>query len=356
MLDFWPQRSSGTKLGFILLDTDSLSAPLLLGSSATSMSVNNNVETTTSPTTGAQGGSSCCAWLRAEIACHCCTGLPTTTWFGLVDAPNGQTIDLQASFQCKASRKVLVYKGMVWAWIVASLAYGWQDSPYAYFFPAYVTIWTYFYSTIYLTLSLLVSLVVSPTSTTTTANWIIKATWVMYLVAALHNCLVVPLFWATEYDPATYTLNYFVVFSHAGSFVLTLVDGLWVNKIPVRVAHYVFAMGFALLFVAWSLIQGLVPVDNPSTINDDDDSDVLYGILDWKDPTSAAILCVLIVFVFFPLLTLALWGLSLWGRRYVATTATPTATTDKKDGGQGKGEESADEVEDVEGGATAQVY
>lgn len=188
------------------------------------------------------------------------------------------------------------------------------STEYPYWFMAYISYWTMFYSCVYMTLSLASSyLVCLPNNE---PNFFIKATWVMYPVAVVHGISVVILFWATEYNPDTYNISYFIVVSHGLSLAASLVDGVLINKVPVRLVHYAFCLTFGLLFIGWSIIQGLIPIDNPNKTDGDDES--LYSILDWaEDPLQAAIVVVLVMFVAFPIFTLVFWGLSLWGRRYV---------------------------------------
>lgn len=300
-------------------------------------------ETTSSSSSGRGGG--CCSWLRAELACRCCTNLPVSGWFGSVDAANGKTIDWNASFQLGASKWVLLTKFVLWGFVTGSYIYGWVDYKYPYFFMAYLSYWTLFYAVAYLTLSLATSVLVkSPT------NALLTMTWIAYTVAAVHGILIVLLYWITEYDPATYTIRYFTILAHGASFAVVAIDGLFVNRVPVRLMHYFACLFFGLLFIAWSLAQGLVPVDNP---NKDGDDESLYSILDWaQDPVASAIVSIICLFGAMPLFTVLFWGLSLLlGRRYVvennsAQEGLAAASSTTKDKNQPH--EESEKTEDVE--------
>lgn len=298
----------------------------------------------------------CCSWLRAELACHCCTGLPTTSMFDVVDAANQHTIDLNASFQLQATLGVKVYKAVMWGFVMASFIQGFSASPHPEFFMAYVTLWTYVYCMIYLTLSLILSFTAKTTTTTTTSSpsVLIKATWCMYLVACTQGIVVVLMFWGTEYDPKTYELEYFVVFSHACNFIIVWIDGWIINKIPVRLSHYVFSFGFGCLFVGWSIIQGLVPIDNPNR-DDSAGTEALYTIMDWEqEPTTAIIASIFVLFLAFPFFTFVFWGLSLCGRRYTSISKHMVSSGNDQVNNDMKDQERSEEQQMEQG--TAQVY
>jgi hypothetical protein len=97
--------------------------------------------------------------------------------------------------------------------------------------------------------------------------------------------------------------------------VLVLIDGLMVNRVPVRLKHFPVVFVMTLLYLIWSIIQNLVVENNP---NFDDDDDALYDVLSWKkDPKSAAIVAVIVLMVVSPTIFMIVWGISLCSRRYV---------------------------------------
>lgn len=240
--------------------------------------------------------------------------------FGIVDAANGKTIDIVSSFQLQATPTTLVVKVLLLAWMIGSFAYGWIQYDHTEFFLAYVTLWTMVYSIVYLSFSLLVSSTIRQLEEAS-HHWMVKATWIMYTNAVVHGLTVVLIFWVAEYSPSRYTLSYFNVFSHGISLVIVVVEGNWINKVPVRLKHYILPNICGILYVVWSVLQSLLPVTNPNQDDPSETGDYLYSILNWDDDlTGAIVVSVVVIFGVFPLFTLFVWGISLWHRRYLATT------------------------------------
>jgi hypothetical protein len=81
----------------------------------------------------------------------------------------------------------------------------------------------------------------------------IKATWVIFSVAALHEMAIIAIYWFLEFDPARTQLDYFVLMTHGGVAILVLIDGLVVSRIPVRLKHFGVAFLMAVIYLAWCL-------------------------------------------------------------------------------------------------------
>lgn len=267
----------------------------------------------------------CCGWLKSELAsnwlccgCFCKNITPKTRMFDAVD-PNGKTIDFDKSFQTGGVGFLVIgVKFIIWGLIVSTFILGFFDATHAYFYLAYVSHWTLAYSVVYSTFSLLVSFRGRGNGDPSSSTWLMRAVWIMYSIAAVHGVLVVLLFWITEYGP-NFELRYYLIMSHGITFALTFVDGAIINRIPVRLSQALWVMFFGIIFIAWTLIQALIPIDNP---NRDDGDENLYNILNWEDePLESAIVSVLVVFVAMPLFTAMFWGLSIaLGHRYVSSS------------------------------------
>ena len=243
-----------------------------------------------------------CGWINAELR-----SVPS---FGVVDA-NGKTIDLNQSFCLGDNNKIIAIKFALWGLTISTLVWGWITYEYPHWFLAYVSYWTLVYTCVYMSFSLFATIRKSP------PLWTVRATWVLYTVAIVHNLLVVLLFWIFEYDPERHDLDYFRIMSHGGTFVLCLVDGQVVNRVPIRLKHYGILLIFGLLFIAWTLMQAFTPIDNPWK-DEEDDSESLYSLLDWvNQPGQAALISFLSYFCAAPLFLLMFWRLSLVGRRYL---------------------------------------
>ena len=175
----------------------------------------------------------------------------------------------------------------------------------------YVSYWTLLYTCIYLFFSFVLSLTKHP------SMWLINITWVMFLVVIVKGIVVVLLFWGTEYDwssgkpPTT-----FKVMSHGVTWTLAMIDGMIINKIPIRLKHYYIVLLFTSIFMIWTIIQGLIPIDNPWTTSEDN-TERLYVILDWEnEPIQAIIISCIVLFVALPFFTIIFWSISLCYRKY----------------------------------------
>jgi len=141
-------------------------------------------------------------------------------------------------------------------------------------------------------------------------------TWAFFTLAAVSQMVVTCMYWLLVYDGEASNES---ILKHGVVFVLVWLDGLVVNKIPVRLRHW-FEICFPVLlaYAIWTVLQSplVFEVGNPYY-----DDDQIYGVLDWSSsPGFSVILVSGIIFGFSPIAHLILWGLSLLGRRYVSTT------------------------------------
>jgi hypothetical protein len=262
------------------------------GRKKTSTSSNNDV--------GANSGRGCCGRFCGEFSLE---------FFGEKDA-NGRTLDLVASFCTERTIVASLVKFVIWGIVLYTYVVGWLRSrPDLDFYLAYLTNWSLTYAAIYMTLSLLNTWCCNVLS-------ILRATWIMYSVASVHQVAVTLLFWLVEYDPDKNVIDYYTVMAHGGVAVLVLFEGILVNRVPVRLKHYLFNFVLASLYLGWTIIQTLVLRYNPNA-GDDDDDVAIYDVIRWKNnPTQAGIVAALVLFVFLPIDQLLIWGISLCCRRY----------------------------------------
>eukprot|EP00339_Tiarina_fusa_P026769 CAMPEP_0117024264 /NCGR_PEP_ID=MMETSP0472-20121206/18036_1 /TAXON_ID=693140 ORGANISM="Tiarina fusus, Strain LIS" /NCGR_SAMPLE_ID=MMETSP0472 /ASSEMBLY_ACC=CAM_ASM_000603 /LENGTH=336 /DNA_ID=CAMNT_0004730643 /DNA_START=123 /DNA_END=1133 /DNA_ORIENTATION=- len=264
----------------------------------------------------------CCTRFAAEL--FCC-GRNSVSMFATQD-PDGRVVDLGKSFHSTTTAAttttssrwllLLLSKFILWGWTVSTYILGVVTYTYPHWFMAYISYWTLAYSVVYMTCSLAVVAFAKRSNQQQPQHrqWLLRATWVMYLVAATHGMMVVLLFWLTEYSGNP--VSYFLLMGHGGTFALVVLDGAVINRTPVRLKQYLFVLIFGSLFVGWSIVQAAVPIDNP--FRDDEGSQYLYNILDWQDkPAESAIVAAMVLFVAMPVFSILFWGISLWGRRYV---------------------------------------
>jgi len=142
----------------------------------------------------------------------------------------------------------------------------------------------------------------------------IKATWILFSLACVTGTIQVLLFWITEYDE-DFPLDIYDTFTHGGINVCVLIDGFIINRTPIRLKHVLLSMGMTLLFILWSVIQALAPVENPNKAPDENES--MYKILDWqKVPGLSAGVSLGVLFVAVPILHTFFWAISIPLRTY----------------------------------------
>jgi len=188
------------------------------------------------------------------------------------------------------------------------------------FFYGYLTSWGLLFSMVYSLFSLANTLLPIANKEETKQTGIdegivslrVRLTWAFFNLGAWLEMVVTVLFWVLVYEGGR--VNTYELLAHGIIGALVWIDGLLVNRIPVRLRHW-FEMGFPLvvLFSAWTYVQGVLDVEDA-----DGDSDPIYPVLDWEaSPWFSLALVSGLVLVFTPMVQLLLVGASLLGRRYV---------------------------------------
>jgi hypothetical protein len=246
------------------------------------------------------------------------------------DSSSTMVIDIPNSFSPHQPQlPVLVLKFILWSLTLSDLITGWafvSENPA--FYLAYLTHWSLLLSLIYLTLSLFNSSTRSykarkadgnnnneDESKATTASCIIKLTWALFTVTVHAEILVTLLFWLLVYDK-NYETSYPTIMSHGVVFVFLVIDGLVINRIPVRIKHFLFCSLYYLLYTLWSYIHSLTGIENPDKDSGDADTTSIYASLDWDgNPTGTLVTVVMAFVVASPILFMLLWFLALYNPR-----------------------------------------
>ena len=230
-----------------------------------------------------------------------------------------RTIDIPASFSPKSW--LAIAGKMANVGVAAFTVYlGLGKNPEV-FWLAYLTNWNVTISTLYLVLSFFNSLLTisGPPVGQAIVNYRVKITWILYSLSANIGLVVVIAYWTLLFDGV---LNMPTIFPHGILTAVVLLDGSFINSIPIRLRHYIeFVVPFALLYVLWSYLHGLFDIGNPDYTDEDPETndDLIYDVLDWKkQPGMTAIIVVVMVFVLSPILQVLLWTLSGFRRRYEA--------------------------------------
>jgi len=250
------------------------------------------------------------------------------TMFGLEEKPNGK-LDLQDTFHidkglCSSEG---IFKLILLVANLAMWVQGWVAYPL--FFPAFLTSWGNFFAILYQSGSLLLTTKPCSLFNSNAANdndneisvtRLVKFTWVCFPLSSVIGCLSTALYWT--YRPMMNLGSNSIVLSdvtaHGGVLIILLLQGLLLDRVPIRLKHSAFIGIFFVLYKAWLVIQNNVIEYNPF---DDDDDDALYDAFGWKKDVGTAVSNTLITaFLIVPFFIILLWGLSLPGRRYLETS------------------------------------
>ena len=98
---------------------------------------------------------------------------------------------------------------------------------------------------------------------------------------------------------------------HGIGILLLLVDGLVINRVPIRMKQFYLFEAFSALYLLWNILFSVSELSNPYREAGFQDDDSIYGSMKWKtNTTSAVVLAVLVLFVGNPIVFVLCRGLS----------------------------------------------
>jgi hypothetical protein len=237
------------------------------------------------------------------------------SFFQLEDPPHG-TIDLERSFNINTKYLWIVFlKSVICIFILFGFVsiFMVDDSPPLYWELAYLTTWAAIFGTLYMVLSNLLSFGIKNI-------FIVRFTWILFSLAVLFQITAAIGFWLMTIVYSSCDIVFLDIFLHGLLLVLILFDGMILNRTPIRLKHLLITMMFGILYDIWVVLQSTVIYFNPysNPCDDDNDDKAIYGAVNnyGKNIASAIIILIFNLFVSVPLVFLALWTLSLFGRRY----------------------------------------
>ena len=255
---------------------------------------------------------SCCMFFKSELN-------PCQDYYSSTD-PNGKALDIEESFGPSSIYAILTklaFAGFtVFTWISMFLSTDNKD-----FFLAYLTLWALSFQIVYHVFSLWNSLASPPGM-----NRCVKIHWFLFNMVVHMDILVAVLWWYTVYDPDE-TLTFNKVAPHSATAVVLLVEGLIVNRIPVRIHHWWLAvLPIDIAYPVWTIVHSMLDIGNPNESDNDPETndDAIYTAVDWEDDAiGTAIFIVIVVLIVGPIVQTVLFLLSLYSpccrisRRYL---------------------------------------
>ena len=247
--------------------------------------------------------------------------------FELSDA-EGRTVDTRRTFKPDPKLFWLVVKLGLLAWVIQAIAFDISATRTPSFWMAYLTNWAAVLVLIYFVGSLLLAAVIPIAQNENTSIWI-KTTWFFYTVSLNLSLLATILFWILVYEP-TEPVEYNHVMMHGGTLILVVIDGMVINRIPIRLRQLMWVEAVSLAYLLWNIIQQFTFTKNPN--RDDDETVAIYNSVDFRNkPGATVILCVLLLVIAVPVIFIVLMLFSsLFKTRYVRFTEEKREVADEE--------------------------
>ena len=258
---------------------------------------------------------------------------PCQTWYTSVDQVTGRVLDVPATFAPTGLHAIL-FKLILTMLTLGSLAYCFLETDDR---PFFFTKFTF----IALLLQCIYHLVSFSNSTCPTLKQpqegIVRGrarlTWYLFNMSLHATIVAALLFWVLDYQ-ASDKLSLLTLLPHGPTVILTLVDGFWINRIPIRLFHWWSAvLPLQLGYTGWTLLHAYLEIGNPTRTENDSESndDAIYRDIVWKsDPVETLIRFVVVILAVGPAIQFILFLLSLYSwplccrgdcRRYTTSAA-----------------------------------
>jgi len=249
----------------------------------------------------------CCASFWAELS-------PFQPWF-LAHDSSGYKIDIPEAF-APSGPMTIIGKLITTGIALATLFVGLLSTPNVSFFFAYWTNVSLVLTIFYLLFSFLNTTfpghIQQPMeSVRGRARW----AWILFVAGVHGQFMASLLWWLTVYDPVETELKFYSVSAHGLVCFLALIDGLVLNRIPLRLFHWWgFIFPVQVLYLIWTIVHWQLNVGNPNEQDEDPttNDDAIYSVLAWDGDAwvSSAIVSVLVVFAGGPLVYFYMWCLA----------------------------------------------
>ena len=129
----------------------------------------------------------------------------------------------------------------------------------------------------------------------------------MFSIASTHQLLLVLIFWSLKFYNVD-DISFLYMMVDAGVAITTILDGLFINRIPIRLKHYPAIAIMAILYILWTVIHGYVIIKNP----DADFDGGIYEAIMWKENfIGCIVLATSVLFIVGPIVLFTLWSLSI---------------------------------------------
>lgn len=261
---------------------------------------------------------------------------PCQNWYSVKDKVTGRVLDVPASFAPTGLHAVglkLILALVAWG----VLAYCFVEVDHGIFFFSHFSYIALVLQCIYHLLSLVNSTcptLEQPKDDQDPVRGRAKATWFFFNMSLHASITATILYWSQDYQRGD-GIDLLTILPNGPTAILILLDGMWINSIPIRLFHWFSAvLPLQLAYTGWTLAHAYLDLDNPTRSDDEEgtNDDAIYREIVWKDDFVGTLTVFLIMilavgpvlqFVLF-LFSLYAWPLCCMGdkRRYTTSAAT----------------------------------
>eukprot|EP00550_Attheya_septentrionalis_P004408 CAMPEP_0198283238 /NCGR_PEP_ID=MMETSP1449-20131203/2894_1 /TAXON_ID=420275 /ORGANISM="Attheya septentrionalis, Strain CCMP2084" /LENGTH=290 /DNA_ID=CAMNT_0043979801 /DNA_START=64 /DNA_END=936 /DNA_ORIENTATION=+ len=253
-------------------------------------------------------------WFAQELA---------SPYFGLRE-PTGKVIDVQATFGSEPICRMLAARFLFLATSVFTLV---RIVDSLSFF-AFLTNWVVVFAVLYQLMALLCTMLKNTSVLEQPENgegppipgFLVRLTWFLFSLVAPTSLLTTVIYWTMLFEPGNLDLtlegSIEWVMTRGGIALLVFFDGFILTRIPIKLKHFYFGFGFAVIFIGWSIAHDILELGYDQA---EDKDSLLYKILSWQtDWQFALVYSVLHLFIFTPVSFILVWTFSLSHRRYIS--------------------------------------
>ncbi|KAL7518710.1 hypothetical protein ACHAWX_003520 [Stephanocyclus meneghinianus] len=229
----------------------------------------------------------------------CRTGLRrelTSPMFDLIEPPKNEgdtalcLIDVSKTFSPRPRCLSIAAKVFLTAWAIAIMALSIEQTQFESFWLAYLTHWGWTVTVAYFVFSLCTAFYWRNCEPDDDAGGscgiLVKITWSLFAIALPAEVVICLLFWVLEFDG---TVRYVSMMVHGVGIILIVIDGLIVNRIPLRMKQFFLFEGFSALYLLWSIAFSFSGLGNPYKESGAQDDDAIYSSMRWKTDTASAV-------------------------------------------------------------------
>lgn len=235
---------------------------------------------------------------------NCCSNLHVAAnWklnmFSLKNT-NGEILNIPKTFQHKPKFLWGVIKLGLLVWtiqIMTSTILGAKSNPT---WLGQLTNWQQVFISAYLTGSFVLQVIPFPATMQQDngngkASVLVRVVLAFYVLSIIFGFIATILFWILVYKPS-WIVSYNMIMPHGITFLFVILDGMIINRIPIRLKQFIIVEGVIIAYLLWTVIHGF-SFDYE-----------LYAVVDWRDkPGATAILVLIIALVAVPVAFFLIW-------------------------------------------------